>query len=117
LFGAGRFDAESERVTTESFLAYVVFLPLTAPAAVIARSVYALGMLRLLVAQGVVVLLAKIIVGLLLRDSYEHVGVAAAGGLATMIGAAVVLIAAVRAARRIGRRPGSENGFVAGLQS
>lgn len=99
LLGAGRFDAESERVTTEALIAYMIFLPLTAPAAVIARSVYALGMLRLLVAQGAVVLLAKIAIGLILRDPFQHIGVAVSGGLATMIGATVVLVAAVRAAR------------------
>jgi peptidoglycan biosynthesis protein MviN/MurJ (putative lipid II flippase) len=81
----------------------VVFLPLTAPGAVLARSVYALGMLRLLVAQGVLVLTAKVLIGLALRDSFEHVGVAAAGGLATVIGSAIVLVAALRAARRLGQ--------------
>ena len=99
LLGSGRFDAVSERVTAESLVAYLVFLPLIAPASVIARSVYALGLLRLIVAQSVLVLVAKVGLGLILRDSFQHVGVAAASGVATIIVGAVVLVAALRAAR------------------
>lgn len=117
LLGAGRFDAESERVTTEALLAYLAFLPLTTPAAVIARSVFALGMLRFLVAQSALVVAIKVILGLMLRGPYEHVGVAAASGLATIVGSLLVLIGTTRAARAMARSPIAETQPVTELPS
>lgn len=99
LFGVGRFDATAQRVTGESLAAYALALPFLAPATIVARTLYALRRVRLLIAQAGLFLAVKIIMGLVLVGPFEHVGVALATTLAAAVVAAVTITAIIREMR------------------
>lgn len=107
LLGTGRFDEIAQRITGESLAAYSLALPFLAAGSVLARTLYALRRIRLLIMQGVLFLLVKVAVGLALVGLLQHVGVALSTGVAAAVATAFVLVDLVRWTRSVGG-PGAD---------
>lgn len=100
LFGTGRFDDASRRVTGEALAVYALSLPFVATALILARALYSFRKFRALMITGVLFLAIKLAVGLALVASLQHSGVALATVIAYVAVSPIGPLIVARAVRR-----------------